>query len=338
MKKKKLLPKIAFLFLLLIVGCRGSDGPLTSADIYTGTDGLTMEFLENTPPDEVFEDIIVPLGITIRNDGAYDIVDGLITFSVEKDYMELKKKSSFGIQRISWEGDRPQIRISLDGKTIERAEGEHEIITLSADAKELEELSQIHESTILATACYGYETSLVANVCIDTDIYNIKSIVKSCEVRDQSFNSQGAPVVISNINTEMMPMESGESKKVMLRPQFLIYIENKGGGLVIKKEDTIISDACSEKALDHSKWNVVSINVYLGGNEGKQLDCDVTEDSEGETGLIKLRDNIGVARCILEDGIDESEGTYVAPLRVELEYGYTDTISKSITIKKPSKY
>lgn len=339
MQKKKLLLKLVFLLLVFVVGCRGG-GQITNVNIYKGTDGLTMEFLENTPPDEVFENAIVPLGISIRNEGAYDIIDGfgLITFSVEEDYMKLNKESlrTFG-ERINWEGDKPQIKFSLNGKTLERAEGEHEIITLRINSEELEELSQIHESSILATACYGYRTELVANVCIDTDIYNIRGIVKSCKVKDQSYSSQGAPIVVANINTEMIPMESGDPKKVMLRPQFLIYIQNRGNGLVIEKTPGTIRDACSEKSLDYSKWNTVSINVYLGGDK-IQVDCDVTEDGEGKTGIIKLRDNMGVARCILEEGIDEIKGTYVSPLRVVLDYGYTNTISKKIVIKKLAKY
>ncbi len=348
---KNVLLKTSFLFLIFVVGCTGIY-PMTGTDIYRGTDGLTLEFIENSPPDEVFEKTIAPLGIILKNEGAYDITDGYITFSLEEDYMLLDTTSTRTSKRgrkdyderfdwiderdITWIGMKPQIKFSLKGKTIESPEGDQEIMTLKADVKALEELSQIHESTILATACYDYKTQLAATICVDTDIYNLKGVVKSCEVRDISFSDQGGPVAVTRIETEMMPMDVPN----MIRPQFLIYIQNKGEGLVIKKEPEVISDACSEKPLNYSKLGIVFINVYLGGDQ-KQLSCDVTDnkpDSDEKISIVKLRDDEGIARCVLEEGIDEKEGTYPSILRIELDYGYTHTISTEVIIKKQSKY
>lgn len=346
---KKVSLKIVFLFLVFIVGCKSS--PIIDVNIYKGTDGLTLEFIENAPPEEVFEKTIMPLGIILRNEGAYDITDGYVTFSLEEDYMLLDKTSTrtskrgkkdfeerfdwIDEERISWEVGKPQIKFSLNGKSIETIEGDEEIMTLKAETRALEELSEIHESSILATACYDYMTTLVANVCIDTDIYNVKGIVKSCKVKDLSFSSQGAPVAVTSIETEMMPMDIPNK----IRPQFLIYILNKGDGLVIKKDSEVISDACSEKPLNYDKFGIVFINASLGG-EQKQLNCDITdkEDKDKKIEIVKLRDNEGIARCVLEEGIDEKEGTYPSPLRIELNYGYTHTISENVIIKKPSKY
>lgn len=347
----KVLLKITILFLVFVIGCTGSY-PITGVDIYRGTDGLTLEFIEDTPPDEVFEKTIIPLGIILKNEGAYDITDGYITFSLEEDYMLLDKTSTrtskrgrkdyderfdwIDDERILWEAGKPQIKFSLNGKSVENAEGEQEIMTLKSEVRALEELSQIHESSILATACYDYKTQLAANVCVDTDIYNLKGVVKPCEVRDLSFSSQGAPVAVTRIETEIMPMDIPN----MVRPQFLIHIQNKGDGLVIKKEPEVISDACSEKPLNYTKLGIIFINVYLGGDQ-KKLSCDVTdkeEDNDEKIEIVKLRDNKGVARCVLEDGIDEKEGTYPSPLKIELDYGYTHTISTEVIIKKQSKY
>ena len=235
--KKQLLSLALLLFVFIIAGCAGSS-TMTSTDIYKGTDGLVMKFVPNAPPDAVFENAIVPIGIEIRNKGAYDIENGLITFSLEEDYMLLDKSSAkssvrgakepggvfedIGRDRVNWEAYKPQIRFSLDGRSVERADGEEEIIIINSNAKALEELSQIHESAILATGCYGYKTQLFTTVCIDTDIYNLKKIQKSCKVMDQKYTNQGAPVTIANIFTEIMPMDIPNR----IRPQFLIYAQN----------------------------------------------------------------------------------------------------------------
>ncbi len=323
---------IIFLFVLFIIGCGRESHPITDVDIYRGTDGLTIEFIGNTPPDEVFENTPFPFGIKLVNEGAYNIADGYITFSLEEDYLLLDENSMNSLgDRVRWEGSKPQIRFSLNGKSIEVAEGEEEIITLRGEAKKLEELSQIHESSILTTACYGYETNLVATVCVDTDLYDLKKIVKPCEIKDLRFSNQGAPVAITGIEVKMVPMDTPSR----IRPQFLINIENKGDGLVTKRSDEIISRACSQNPLNYSDFGIVDINVFLGG-ERKQLNCNIANNQN--SGVVKLRDNRGIARCILEEGIDEREGTYASPLSVELDYGYTYTISRNIIIKKPPKY
>lgn len=341
---------IILLFLVFIAGCKGGMlYSITDTNIYRGTNGLTMEFIGNAPPEEIFEKTIFPVGINLRNGGASGITDGYITFSVEEDYMLLDKTSIRTTTKgkkdfedrldwvrdedIVWEGEKPQMKFSLQGKSIENAEGEQKIITLKAEAKALEELSEIHESSILATACYDYKTELVTTVCVDTDVYNIKGIVKSCKIEDLSFSSQGAPVAVTNIEVKMMPMDVPNK----VRPQFLIYIENKGNGLVIKDDSGVIKNACSEKPLNYTELGIIFVNVSLGG-EQKKLNCNITEGSGDKKGVVKLRDNEGIVRCVLEEGIDEKEGTYVSLLRIELNYGYTHTISKNIIIKKLSVY
>ena len=64
--------------------------------------------------------------------------------------------------------------------------------------------------------------------------------------------------------------------------------------------------------------------------------------SEGfqETSEIRLREKEDIIRCTYEkdtngiEGIDENIDPYTAQLKIELDYGYTFSISKDIIIEK----
>ena len=73
---KKIGVMVLIVFLLVIVGCTsGSRGksPITDVDVRTGTDGLTMVFTKNAPPQSVFEESEFPIALILRNPGAFDI-------------------------------------------------------------------------------------------------------------------------------------------------------------------------------------------------------------------------------------------------------------------------
>ncbi|MBS3098213.1 hypothetical protein J4209_05455 [Candidatus Woesearchaeota archaeon] len=312
--------------LLFLIGCKGgTQGPITTVDIYKGVDGLKMNFLKNAPSDEVFENSVMPVYIELRNEGAYNIVMGYLTVSLEEDYMEITnwpiKKPITGIVSDN------QLVFDLKGKSKVSIEGEQGIVSLTANTKAIDELSEKHTSTILASACYEYETKLSQTVCIDTDVYNLRETEKACEVKDISLTSQGAPVAITKIETEMLPHQD----VAKIRPHFVIYVRNKGNGEVIDRG--YVAEACSSAKISKDKYNVVAITAFLSN---KQLDCDVTESDM--IGYLKLKDKEDTIRCVLEEGIEEREGTYSTPLNIELDYGYTVSIAKDIEIKKIRKY
>jgi hypothetical protein len=85
-------------------------------------------------------------------------------------------------------------------------------------------------------------------------------------------------------------------------------------------------------------WNVADARVYLS-DKGSQLDCapKLVSTSQDKAGYIKLSRKEGeknTVKCRLKEGISKTKGTYTAPLLIELDYGYTFTISKNVLIKK----
>lgn len=305
---------VMLLVVLVISGCKGTGREIhtiVTGDIYKGTTGLSMEFL--SAPTDVFEESPFRISVDLRNDGAFDIENGYLTLGLETDFINVDEWTLR--KPITSMIENNQVEFDLGGKSTLNPEGSQGIVSMSLSAKTIEKMREKHTSTILLTGCYGYKTKLSEAVCIDTDVLGMRSIEKACEVEDKTLDSQGAPVAITKVEVDMLPHED------MIRPQFLIYVENKGNGEVVKAAS--IKNACSGESVAYDDFNVVDIKAYLFD---KPLKCTPSQ--------IKLRKKKDEIRCILDEGISKEEGTHSETLNLELDYGYTNTISTTVDIKK----
>lgn len=334
------------IILLFIYGCKGGKKgytpTITSKEIYTGKEGLEMEFFENAPPGEIFENSVLPIGLRLYNKGAYDIGEsdvhrdtkrGYLSISAEKDYMEINEDSLKSINEQVNFRDAEHIQFDLKGKTIEHQKGEEEVITFSATTQDLAKTdpqSEYHDSLISITACYKYQTKAVETVCIDTDVYGFKKREKPCEVKTSTLSSQGAPVAVTKIESEMVPDKDNPS---VIKPRFIITVKNLGNGEVVKEDK--IEDVCSSKPVNYTEWNNINVKAYLSAiDEENKLDCDVIKGGSKDDGTIILKQKEDIIRCSYEEGFEETKGAFSSPLYILLDYGYTDTISREVRIRK----
>jgi len=306
-KNIKIILLLSIILVLFISGCIQNPfvKPTTQDDLRTGRQGILMEFLNNAPPSEIYEDYPFQIGVILENVGAYDIKNGFISFTVEEAYMELMNQND------------ESVRFNLKGKSVSLPTGDQLVKIIKVRTKKIGGQSEKHESAILANVCYQYQTKKDIASCIDTDIYDLKKMQKVCRVRDITLTPQGAPISITKIESEMLPAEDDN----LIKPAFKIHIKNVGNGEVIDKGK--ISDICSSEPVDYKELNIVDVKVLLSNEE---LECKPTP--------LKLKYGDDVVRCILEKGVPKEKATYTTPLTIELNYGYTYSISKKIIIKK----
>lgn len=328
---------LSLILILIVVGCTAtSKKAVDAADLRIGFKGLGMEFLKGTPPKKVFEGDLFPVMVRIRNDGAYSIMESnkaVLSLGLEKDYTNAIYFSSGGKAQNILDN---AAEFYLDGKTAINPKGDEEIISYSVQAGRLDPQSEMHTSSIIATLCYPYETVLQATICIDTDPNSLRPGKKVC--KSQSLvagNGQGAPVAVAKIEINMLPLQSspqaGSADKI--KPQFLIYVENKGDGTVIKKES--VGEFCTKSSTLHENLNVVYVDAFLSGIK---LNCQLdAEDKPNERGHIKLKDKKDIIICNLGEGIDKAQDSYLSTLRVVLNYGYTNSISANYVMEKVSR-
>ncbi len=301
----KFLIVLCLVLVLVAGGCSKGGGPsvsITEEDIHRGKEGLLIEFGKNMPPSLVYEEDMFPIGIELENAGASDITKGYLLLNLEEDNMDLEKghiKETF----------------KIEGKSIENPYGDSEVLNYMVRAKPLGSETETITSNVIATLCYKYNTRFGESVCVDTDFYNRKNAVKACGAEDESFSSgQGAPVSVVKVESKMLE-ESGDVK-----PMFIVHVRNDGDGQVINP--TIISEVCSSRVVKHEDINYIEVSAYLGEEE---LVCRPSP--------LKLREKEDIVRCSLEQGIDKDVPSYKSLLTVDLEYGYSETISKQVEIR-----
>ena len=333
MKANKTISLILGIFMVLAVtGCMGGGGrpPVQGLKIYEGIEGVTVKFMEQSPPDEVFLGDTFPLSLEIRNSGAYDIEDGAFVLGIEKNYISAPAEFTKELNYFTLTGRKSYDPVGgIDRKIIQ------------LKAHQLDPQMETLTTNIALTTCYPYETQATAQMCIDTDIFNQRQEEKVCQsgtlnmgtiqVEGQELpKGQGAPIAITKIEPKMLPHNVSEE---LIMPSFMIYVRNMGDGLPVDID--VYGDACTATGVPTRAWNVVGARVYLS-DKSSQLDCTPKLDyqTSGKEGYIKLEKDEDFIRCTLKEGIPKARGTYTTPLMIELEYGYTFTISKKVLIRK----
>ena len=343
---------IATLFLL---GCGSFTSTKTPTAAFTGTDGIMAEFSNNAPAKTVFENSNFPVLIRIRNAGTYSIPkepaaqQGIISIGREKDYVtKLSIEENSRLKKAS--GKDNEINFFVDGRSQINQNGDEVIASLTATTSRLDPQSEHRVSTLTASICYPYRTALSTTVCIDPDVAGLRPGKKACAVANQPFSSgQGAPIAITKIETLMIP----EIDEPVIKPQFLIYVENSGRGNPVNPLD--FRYACSndfdKKDIISNRWNVATLKAFTSDENGvqqlvccpnKYSECPDSQadlsDPEKITGFIRLRDNKDFVRCTFKNGIPKTFDAYTSPLSIEIDYGYMQTISANFIIQKPLKY
>lgn len=330
MKHAHKLISIAVLLALVLVFISGC-GPLQTETprVHEGTEGLSIEFMEKSPPDEVYVGDVFPVTLDMKNKGAYDIETGILVLGIEKEYVSVQTEEF-----------KKAVSFDMNGRSLYDPIGGIDRKTIRLKAGALDPQSETHTTMVAVTTCYPYRTDASANVCIDTDIFGQRMAEKVCTPQTLKMGTvqlegqelprgQGAPIAITKIEQKMLPHE--DEQRIV--PQFMIYVKNMGDGLPV--ELSSYQDACRATGVSKGLLNVVGARVYLS-DKSVQLNCKpkLVENSPSKEGYIKLEKKEDFIKCSLEEGVSKDWGTYTTPLIMELDYGYTFTISKNVLIRK----
>jgi len=313
---RKILLAILCLFLL---SCSGNSSNVGQITLQTGTDGLNMQIVKKGFTKEVSEGERIFVTLEMRNEGFSDITNGKLLLTLEPDFMELE----------SW--DLPEefrtdfgnsVSFNLKGKTLAIPRGELQVVRAIIQTKDVDSTLKKVDSRFIINACYAYSTILSKTICIDTDPFGLGVAKKSCDAKDISLSSQGAPIAIKKIEQKVLP----GNNKDEVRLEFSIYADNVGEGTIIDRNR--YSQICSGQELVTEDFNSISLDrVQFSGYEYSQdfQDMDCTNP------MIKTKDGY-YSRCVMKDGIPKSKLTFETPLIVQLSYGYKQIISEDVSI------
>ncbi|MBW2968991.1 hypothetical protein KY314_02650 [Candidatus Woesearchaeota archaeon] len=298
---------IIILTLIILAGCTGipflqNKETTILPDIHIGTRGITIDYLEQMPPYEIYENQLFEIGIELHNQGASDIQNAIYNTAVNNQLITLQ--------------DEQTKRFNLKGKSMYEPLGAKKRITTQAKTNKLEGQLSRQATTIITNVCYEYATKGTVITCIDTE--PLKKQTKVCKPVTQSISQgQGGPLSVVSVEPKIIPHE--DSTKII--PAYVIEIQNLGTGQVIDKDMVYL--ACSGKTIGKENYDIATINAMLSD---QLLDCS--------THKINLKQKENKILCKLSQGLSKTKGNYQAPLTIELNYGYIQTQPKTITIQK----
>ena len=273
-------------------------------------------------PEEIYQDSQVPIGFVIQNNGANSIGDGRIVLTLDENYLALNKwniPDTFSILN-------DKITFNLDGKSIENKNGEKKQITAFLSTKVMGSQIKQDNTKFILTACYNYKTNVDSEVCINTKEYD-SSIDVGCEVKDVHLTGgQGAPVSVTDIKVKTRPHSSDIDKSM---PVFEIYLENKGQGDIVNKNNTLamcgVGEIDAETIYKEWLFDRVDVSAKLSG---EKLDCF----SNYHDGFIILgEEKENKITCKLTEGIENNK-IKKSPLNIVLDYGYVQTMTHEMII------
>jgi hypothetical protein len=285
---------LAACLLLLLAACQYLPAARTEPKpVQVGTEGIAVSFLPRAPPSQVYENERFPVQLVLENKGTEDMRGGVYVLNYEAGLLGVTPSSG---------------RFDLRGRSTLSPVGDKRTFSHDGRAGDLDPEFQFRDTNLIASICYPYRTDATLITCVDTDLLG-RQKNKPCTPASQGFSGgQGAPVAITRITPEMLPHESPE----LVKPRFTVEIENVGTGEIV--DVNRFSAACGA-TLPRDAQNVISVHAALSD---EPLFCtpDRIDPGRGQNKII----------CIYEEGIHFSSGTYPAPLRVELEYGYVQNI------------
>jgi 3D (Asp-Asp-Asp) domain-containing protein len=267
---------------------------------YEGLEGVAIGFYKDSPPEKLYENQPFPVMLSLQNKGAYDIPYErmIITFSQDPLYI------GGGISPYLPTAYDPELYgqedAALRGRSLTFPDGEERAFTMPAEqvfyVKPVKGQRESPETEIIASICYPYTTYVSSTVCIDTNLYGQNLREQSCVATPIAFQGgQGAPITITSIEVSAAPVTS-RSGVTVVRPRFVVHLENRGDGSAMGPDSLDAKDACLLK-VSRELLDTAVIDARL---LGAKLQCGQTMYGEA-SGLIHFQDDAAEIICTLPD-------------------------------------
>lgn len=304
---------VAFVVLVLLVlsacGPRTTE-PAQPVDFRSGSQGLALSFLPNMPPPRLFDRDPFNVMIQVENRGTSTIG----TVGGDRIYL-----SGFDQSIITGINNYGESIPELEGRSAYVPQGGFDTVSFKGTIASLVgKRIDKYTPTILATACYNYETVASAQVCIDPNPYATTSVQKVCTPATVATGSQGAPIAVTAVELTPSPGKT----------RFAVRISNVGGGDVFRNGNQYL-DKCSPFAqgLGFDEVDYVQVVSMTISDESIRESCKPLDDSQ------HVRLTNGQATLFCELSNVRGQTPYLTPLNIVLKYGYRQSIATQIEIR-----
>ena len=324
---KKLL-FLAWIPFLLLAGCQnqGTEQPDSRRSFVGGDSGLSMEFIENAPPKEIFDGGQFPFQVFVlyENVGEANIEKGKLRLTLTGIY-----PGDFEVDRTEdFEAVNPvQIRGVIkdpEGNKIRGGVHQQKFPVKKAVFNFTPAIKGAHEYPIRIDACYEYRTIAVSSICLRENIGQPDAGV--CRITgSKEFSNSGAPVRVSSV--EEAP---GGVNSILIN----FRVKKSGPGEIYMLEG---GPNCSS---GYDKRDHVHVTVNTGtpgvNNDplNRNLYCIGIDFDSGSTrsGKLRLNGGEGVVSCT-QNLPKNVQVDAVKGIQIDLRYQIKDSITTKLLVK-----
>ena len=327
--KNRTIPIVLSMFLIIIIAASGctdlSDDDDEEESTFEGK-GLGLSFNTGVPDDNIYVNDAFEIEVAVENEGGYTIPANKVAVFLHGINFNVYNAAGENYDdALNWMYEIITTPIGAAGLGGSDIPGDTITANFGTPLNKLNRSSigigagkQGHDEFV-ATACYAYQTSDTAKVCLGKTA--IAGGEKDCTPGNitESLSSVGAgsPIRVTNV------VASGTSSGFT----FKLDIENKGNGdaFLFDKDPTTPKDWGQCLTLLPSQANRISVtNLTIDG-------APICVDSIGQGKVIRLNnEGKGILTCS-EQGY-RNISPYPAGLIITLDYHYKTRTAKKVTI------
>lgn len=278
-----------------------------------GNVGVTLN-IENLKRSEIFENSAIQFLLSIKNEGQHNSNVIISEPTYDSKYFEsIQLQNDFSFNEI----------FLIDGKSIYQNIAHENKIPIEIMASTLPATQDQRTEDLVFSICYDYKTYFEEDVCVDTDVYDLKNDESVCTVGEKSFSKgQGAPIKVNKLDVYYQKTSD------IIVPIIEFELRNSGQGTILTNKGYDLLCTSTSNSDAGSLTNEISLTkLKFSKFTLSDFDCDE----------ISFENDVANVRCTLNDGItgfSESEGNFLAKIEMEFSYYYKDAKTIPITIKK----
>jgi hypothetical protein len=315
MKKEIGILMISIALVMLFSACEGGNNsnPDKETPYIGGQSGLSVQFVDDAPPPEVFDMGQYPFNIEVKllNNGEADIAKENVKISISGlNPADFEKTEAFFIKD-GIDEDILATYKDYEGNIIKATD----VIVVFPGLNFKDTLSGNFNTNVRADVCYTYRTDAVSKGCIKPNPLREES-TDICTVKEKKtiYNS-GAPIQVESF--EEMP--SGTDKV-----RYLFTIKHVGTGKVYAPQSKCPS---SREALNKIHFKL----EFPAEQNNLDFECAGLVNGVSKEGDVILRDGTAVVRCTQ---VQASSIVFDQRIQVKLDYDYLETYDAPILVKK----
>lgn len=305
---KKYFVFLVLSIIILAAGCANKTTTTTTTGktFIGGTDAINFDFLEGSPPSEVFDGGAYPfeVALNLENKGEFDVAKNDIEIRLLGFYAP-----DFNSPNITKNPDEDLDSAFIDSEG-NKMPGTVTYVTFPGFNYKGNLTAGENKFTVRADVCYKYGTKAQANLCVLEDLTELNE--KVCKVNEKkTVESSSAPIKIENLDENV-----AGSEKIT----FSFEIVHRGTGAISTSGSKCNDDVGYENKV------YVTVDSGLSG-----LTCSGFEGGTATTGYITLYGGKRLIRCTQDTtGLT---GDFEKKLNVNLLYDYKEHKDIGILVK-----